>query len=151
MLWSPSVHLPAAVTDCHDPLDMDGSIICLLISSTGVVGLDRREASGQLLYCIPSELSLLISYKLFSPVNTDCVSNSAGDSTWQRLRLGYTRRPCSSHPSWHIEMQLSLMSVKNYPDRQCRCQTSRFPSRLTQRSHDKKSDNNNNNNNNNNI
>ncbi|KRZ52955.1 hypothetical protein T02_8964 [Trichinella nativa] len=37
MLWSPSVHLPAAVTDCHDPLDMDGSIICLLISSTGVL------------------------------------------------------------------------------------------------------------------
>ncbi|KRZ71059.1 hypothetical protein T10_605 [Trichinella papuae] len=51
---------------------------------------------------------------------TDCVSISLGDSIWQRLRLGYTRHPCSSHLSWHIEMKLSLMSVKNYP-RQCRC------------------------------
>ncbi|KRY56512.1 hypothetical protein T03_6461 [Trichinella britovi] len=51
MLWSPSVHLPAAVTDCHDPLDMDGSIICLLISSTGV--LDSYIA--RLVSCVSME------------------------------------------------------------------------------------------------
>ncbi|KRY13261.1 hypothetical protein T12_14374 [Trichinella patagoniensis] len=63
MLWSPSVHLPAAVTDCHDPLDMDGSIICLLISSTGV--LDSYIA--RLVSCVSMEAdksSALIDEKL---------------------------------------------------------------------------------------
>ncbi|OUC48113.1 hypothetical protein D917_06411 [Trichinella nativa] len=113
MLWSPSVHLPAAVTDCHDPLDMDGSIICLLISSTGVLDsyIARLVSSSALIdeklaanFYTVFHLNFLFSFRISY---TDCVSNSAGDSTWQRLRLGYTRRPCSSHPNWHVLCILS--------------------------------------------
>ncbi|KRY83363.1 hypothetical protein T4D_12242 [Trichinella pseudospiralis] len=91
MLWSPSVHLPASVTDCHDPLDMDGSIICLLISSTGV--LDSYIA--RLVSCVSMELdksSALIDEKLAANFYyTDCVSNSLGETALGKGRLSSFR------------------------------------------------------------
>ncbi|KAL1286057.1 Spectrin beta chain,non-erythrocytic [Trichinella pseudospiralis] len=81
MLWSPSVHLPASVTDCHDPLDMDGSIICLLISSTGV--LDSYIA--RLVSCVSMELDNLFNF--IKSLDTDCVSNSLGETALGKGRV----------------------------------------------------------------